>query len=403
MEIAQVSSSIPHPSGRETASGEPPAEGFGMLLAAALGPAGTAEEAPAEPADEAGPSDPLAAAEIRADAAVVAAMASSAVAVQAAASAAQFPGSLGRGPTRGDSWTSSDPQMLPDRGAGGAVSLAIISSAPSGPPQASSLSQKDLLQENVDGSRSPRLRAAAERLWGFWVRSGAVPDPRGATGGGDESALTWADTVRGDGSAAGESPNQSAPELAASVRRGFVSAKAANAETGSSPSNETPAPDVAPLAKADAKLPPEQPWGSRPAAPLGPPAQAAQAVRVCFARGGDQVTVHLEPESLGKIDVYLARESGGVEAHFRVEKPETFHALQAELPLLRHALESRGVPLTHVFLEQESGEERGPDPWGWRWERRGRRSRVESAELGGAQGVGQPTLYARPWGFETRI
>jgi flagellar hook-length control protein FliK len=115
------------------------------------------------------------------------------------------------------------------------------------------------------------------------------------------------------------------------------------------------------------------------------------------------VTVQLEPESLGKVHVVLSREAGGVLAHFRVETVQAHQALQGDLPQLRQVLESRGVPLTEVFVELDHGEARGQeqDRWGGFDGRRrfgsGRRL-VEPADDSDLR-----STPATPWGFDARI
>jgi hypothetical protein len=398
MEINLVPPPVPRPPGRDAASGEPPAQVFAFLWASMLALNGVAAETSAQTAGEAAPDNPLAATDVADEAPVDGALPDPVVFAQAMASAPEPWGSARVEPALAGPSANSDDELQPGRGGGEAVFPRVTSPDPDPEVTPSSpLSQRDVNPETQGGSMSLRLRVASERLWEFWVRNPAMPGERGIFGWEGESA-----PAQRDGRTTGEIPGQSALGLDGLMHRGVGGARTPGAERGSTAPSDTPAVDAPSLAQADAKLLIEQPRESSPARSVDASAQVAHAVRVCFARGGHQVTVHLEPESLGKIDVYLARESGGLEAHFRVEKPETFHALQAELPLLRHGLESRGVPLTLVFLEQDRGEH-GPEPWARRWGRRGRRSRDETTEMGAAQDLGQPFRFSRSWGFDARI
>ena len=130
--------------------------------------------------------------------------------------------------------------------------------------------------------------------------------------------------------------------------------------------------------------------------------RCANAVRVAVLRGGHEVTVQLEPETLGKVQVVLVHGDEGVRASFRVENPLTQQSLQADAPLLKQALEARGVNVAHISVELEQGDRQGRDPLGRHAQGRRR--------LFGGGGDGDMNLddlalrpqQWRPWGFEAR-
>jgi flagellar hook-length control protein FliK len=125
-------------------------------------------------------------------------------------------------------------------------------------------------------------------------------------------------------------------------------------------------------------------------------------VRLAVLQGGDRVTVQLEPEALGKVQVLLVRGDEGIRASFRVENPLTQQALQADAPMLKQALEARGVNVAHVSVELEQGDRQNRDPLARHHQ--GRRRRFGSEE-DGEMPLDELTLRPqqwRPWGFEAR-
>jgi flagellar hook-length control protein FliK len=114
--------------------------------------------------------------------------------------------------------------------------------------------------------------------------------------------------------------------------------------------------------------------------------------------------VRLEPEHLGKVEVVLAREpaGAGLTAHLRVENPQAHQALSTELPLLRQALEARGVNLVHVQVDlddrQAGGERAGKGP-----SHRSRRGGGLELAPGEGEDLAARAHPWRPWGFEALI
>ncbi|NOY44178.1 MAG: flagellar hook-length control protein FliK [Deltaproteobacteria bacterium] len=121
-------------------------------------------------------------------------------------------------------------------------------------------------------------------------------------------------------------------------------------------------------------------------------------MRLAVHRGGERVTVQLEPEHLGRIHVEVVREGGRLSAQIRVETPQAHQLLAAELPALRAAAEARQVPLIHVTVELDHGQGRGEggDPGPRRRHRRPAGGDPVEEEVS----VGTSWM---PWGFEARI
>jgi flagellar hook-length control protein FliK len=111
------------------------------------------------------------------------------------------------------------------------------------------------------------------------------------------------------------------------------------------------------------------------------------------------VTVQLEPESLGRVHLVLAREPQGLVAQFRVETPEAHQALLGEASVLKRELEAQGVPLVRVTvdLDREAAERREP-----RESRRTARRSLRSPAFE-TQPLSEAPAHRRLWGFETRV
>jgi flagellar hook-length control protein FliK len=85
-----------------------------------------------------------------------------------------------------------------------------------------------------------------------------------------------------------------------------------------------------------------------------PAEQVSKVLHLSMSPRGDSVTVQLEPEHLGKVQVVLIREAQGLVANFRVETPAAHGALIAEASELRRGLEAQGIQLVRVSVELES-------------------------------------------------
>ncbi len=87
-----------------------------------------------------------------------------------------------------------------------------------------------------------------------------------------------------------------------------------------------------------------------PAHPGSPAAMVEQVAPAIFtlaktADGNQQMTVRLQPDELGMVQVRIARAaSGATEIEVTAEKPDTLLALQRDQPQLHHTLDEAGIP-----------------------------------------------------------
>lgn len=264
------------------------------------------------------------------------------------------------------------------------------------------------------------FRGRSERVWGMWLRNrfpGAADaqeqappwgQARGNAGSGEgeagetvltasapTSSATWTVVPTSGGEALGGDEGAEGRSDAPLERR------AASTDAGSVSARDVPAAREGQGPRAASPTP-----STRPAA--APPQQVAHAVRVAVARGSDRVTVQLEPESLGKVQVELARDGSGVTAHFHVETPHAHEALLGGVGALRQALEAKGLVLSQVHVDLDDGSSRGrpQDDRGRSRRRRGRDVADGSNGPGAVEGRTEtpPVAHSwRPWGFETRI
>ena len=77
-----------------------------------------------------------------------------------------------------------------------------------------------------------------------------------------------------------------------------------------------------------------------------PAAQVAPAmVQLIHSASGQQVTLRLAPDDLGRVDIRIDRGSDGTTSvQVVVERPETLKLLQADQPQLNQALNQAGLP-----------------------------------------------------------
>ena len=132
-----------------------------------------------------------------------------------------------------------------------------------------------------------------------------------------------------------EAPSPASPRLQA-------------AEAGiAAPAGPGPAPAAAPA---------EAPAPSRPATPPPPPARQVAQVAIALSLGtgrAPRLTVTLEPEALGRVEIRVERGAEGEAASVRVlaERPETLALLQRDARALDQALGQAGVPLAEGALQ----------------------------------------------------
>ncbi|MBI5443083.1 MAG: flagellar hook-length control protein FliK [Deltaproteobacteria bacterium] len=275
-------------------------------------------------------------------------------------------------------------------------------------------------------------RATTERLWGFWLRRGrgatdlsrpsetaapasraqpdtAAPSPPKVPLPAQQEAAEAADR---DGTAFSTGPllPQGPPEegQAAPIEPGVPLVRNGEADSlpasGDSALRSPAAPAVAAAPPSPSPTGPEAVATARPhpyATPSLPPAeQVVRGVRLSLSREGDKLTVHLEPASLGKVQLVLARSEEGLAAHFRVETPQAQQALVSEAPLLRQALESKGIPLVEVFVDMNDQGRGGAEG---RSARKGPARRPTERQIEAAQMGTPPPGLGMARGIDTRV
>jgi flagellar hook-length control protein FliK len=142
------------------------------------------------------------------------------------------------------------------------------------------------------------------------------------------------DAAGQDGTAQFGAGQGGAPPLANSVQGAAADAGSGLAAVAQAAAPSTPHPAIPTTVPVPA-----------PASP--PAAQVAQAVsQIHIAAGGNgQVTIHLQPVELGAVQVHIERASNGSAiVTVQVERPETLHAMQQDLPHLHQALDQAGLP-----------------------------------------------------------
>lgn len=153
------------------------------------------------------------------------------------------------------------------------------------------------------------------------------------------------------------------------------------ASLAASPSATVVQPTSPGLSPAPAAPPPVQAPPPARAAPPPPPARQVAQVTIALALGSGQaprLTVALEPESLGRVEIRIERGAEGEAASVRVlaERPETLALLQRDARDLDRALSQAGVTVAEGGLQfglssggsgQQGGQPRsGAGGWaGW--------------------------------------
>jgi flagellar hook-length control protein FliK len=192
---------------------------------------------------------------------------------------------------------------------------------------------------------------------------GANVGKQGATSGNKKGAGSATPTVRSDRPApvpAGETVAQQAQ--AAAVVKSASRPAPANTATKSAPTDNlnslssggsVSAVDVTPVAGSAspaAALGMDGAGASNAAARHGAPvfAPPAEQVALQFSRalnsGSDHITIRLQPESLGRVDVQLElTKDGRLTAMFVADRPETLDMLQRDARILERALNDAGL------------------------------------------------------------
>ncbi|GAA2735683.1 hypothetical protein GCM10009867_18580 [Pedococcus aerophilus] len=204
-----------------------------------------------------------------------------------------------------------------------------------------------------DGALVPTLvHGRPPALGGAGARAGLGTDAAGATAPAGTDGLT-AVTTSVDATTVGSIPVTAvatSPVLApaSAVPTGVDLAAAATVPTAPTTGTASAVPvTTAPLAN--------------PVVPLPPQTQVLNAMSPMFTApdGTHQVTVHLEPENLGKVRVQLTLSGGEVALHLVAADAATRETLRQGLPELRAQLEQTG--LRTAGMDVQSG---SPDLFG---------------------------------------
>jgi flagellar hook-length control protein FliK len=132
------------------------------------------------------------------------------------------------------------------------------------------------------------------------------------------------------------------------------------AATGA-PTQDVAAPSAspfsAPAAQATAETPSAPTAANRlPPAPPPPPARQVAPIAIALALGtggAPRLTVALEPEELGRVEIRVERGAEGENATVRIvaERPETLALLQRDARQLDRALQAAGIPLSEGGMQ----------------------------------------------------
>ena len=132
------------------------------------------------------------------------------------------------------------------------------------------------------------------------------------------------------------------------------------AATGAA-TQDVAAPPASPLSATTAQGAAETPSaatpGSRlPPPPPPPPARQVAPIAIALALGtggAPRLTVALEPEELGRVEIRVERGSEGENATVRIvaERPETLALLQRDARQLDRALQAAGIPLSEGGMQ----------------------------------------------------
>ncbi len=84
---------------------------------------------------------------------------------------------------------------------------------------------------------------------------------------------------------------------------------------------------------------------------LSPAAQLTGRIEQAVSEGRTTLTVRLDPEALGRVEVKLELQDGRVTAHIAAERPATLDLLQRDARLLERAVEQGGLQLSGGGLQ----------------------------------------------------
>jgi flagellar hook-length control protein FliK len=219
--------------------------------------------------------------------------------------------------------------------------------------------------KNSDTTRtSAATQAAVTSLDSKALTSVAVTAAEARAGGGEPMAGT--DT--GDAAMPFDSLN-STPDLSASAP---VEASLDPASAQASPAGQTSVAAVREVA-ASSNLHSTRMVASTH---LSPAAQLTGRIEQAVSEGQTTLTVRLDPESLGRVEVKLELQDGRVTASIAAERPATLDLLQRDARLLERAVQQSGLQLSDAgmqfslregagqWAEAQSGNRRGGSAYG---------------------------------------
>jgi len=243
-------------------------------------------------------------------------------------------------------------------------------------------------------SDNPDSKNKTERLWGHWVRS------RGGS----------------EGKTSGNQQQKGFKEIMSGMARDNDAEKTLHSDSQASKADKSPSDlktldlkEAAPgwrqeISKAQATQQPKEAPGLKPARQPSPSAQVSNAVKILINKGEERMTVRLEPESLGKVEIVLSRDHAGVTASFKVETPQAQQAIAADAAALKNALAAKGVPVVQVVVDMKDG--RDSRESAAQGNKHGKKRRgigaVGASEDGDDFPSSRQTAW-RPWGFDALI
>jgi flagellar hook-length control protein FliK len=123
--------------------------------------------------------------------------------------------------------------------------------------------------------------------------------------------------------------------------------------TGQEVSSNTPAQQTnSAQAAVKTSTPPELPQAYKDAATQ----QIVRGVQSSMGSERSHVSIHLTPESLGKVDIQLKMENGMMTAHIVAEKESTQSMLEKNAGMLKAALEEKNIQIDKVHISRDTQE-----------------------------------------------
>ncbi len=166
-----------------------------------------------------------------------------------------------------------------------------------------------------------------------------------------------------DGRENGEEIIVSTQELASDARQVSLGEEKRIRSENPTPKSYSEARDTIPLGEAVPQGVKEVPAGVLSFTPSRDPEEVAQVfeqiLQVASAeRGGKEVTIKLEPESLGTIVVHVREDDQRVQCMWEVANPKAQELIQKSLPLLEARLAGQGLVFENFWTGENGGQPR---------------------------------------------